>query len=97
MPPKEFFVYIITNISNTVLYVGVTNNLIRRINEHKNKLADGFSKQYNLDKLVFFEIYSDAESAILREKQLKGGSRQKKLNLIKKDNPKFRDLYSEII
>ncbi len=97
MPPKEFFIYILTNISNTVLYVGVTNNLIRRVFEHRNKLADGFSNKYNLNKLVHFEIYSDAESALSREKQLKGGSRQKKLELIKKNNPQFKDLYNEII
>ena len=97
MTPKEYFVYILTNISNTVLYVGVTNNLIRRIFEHKNKLSVSFSKKYNTNKLVYFETYSDPESAILREKQIKGGSRQKKLDLIKRQNPSFNDLYDQII
>jgi len=97
MQPKEFFVYILANTSNTVLYVGVTNNLIRCTFEHQNKLADSFSNKYNLNKLVYFEIYPDAENAILREKQLKGGSRQKKLDLIKIDNPQFKDLYNDII
>ena len=85
-----------TNILNTVIYVGVTNNLERRTWEHKNKLADGFTKKYNVSKLVYYEIYDDPISAIKREKQVKGGSRQKKIDLIKKINSTFRDLYSDL-
>lgn len=86
-----------TNFSNKVLYTGVTNNLIKRIFEHKNKLVDGFTKKYNLKKLVYYEIFSDPVSAISREKQIKGGSRDKKIKLIIKGNPEFEDLYSKII
>lgn len=82
---------------NTVLYVGVTDNLIKRIYQHKNKLVDGFTSKYNINKLVYYEIFEDIEEAIKREKQLKGGSREKKLELIKSKNPEFHDLYNEII
>jgi putative endonuclease len=94
---NDYFVYIITNQNNTTLYVGVTNDLVRRIFEHKNKLIKGFSSKYNLDKLVYFEQTSDIESAILREKQLKNWHRDWKINLIKSKNPDFKDLYSEIL
>ncbi|MDP3955096.1 MAG: GIY-YIG nuclease family protein [bacterium] len=94
---KEYYVYIATNKINTVLYTGVTNNLVRRIYEHKNKLIKGFSSKYNICKLVYFEIYNDINEAIKREKQIKAGSRKKKLELIKKINPDFKDLYEEII
>jgi len=82
---------------NTVLYVGVTDNLIKRVYQHKNKLADGFTSKYNINKLVYFEIFEDINEAIKREKQIKGGSREKKLKLIKSKNPEFHDLYNEII
>ena len=75
----------------------VTNNLIRRIYEHKNKLVEGFSKKYSLDKLVYYEQYSTIEDAILREKQIKGGSRKKKLDLINNFNKEWKDLYEIII
>jgi len=94
---KDYFVYIMTNKTNRVIYTGITNSLIRRTYEHKNKLIDGFTKKYNVDKLVYFEQFSDPENAILREKQIKAGSRQKKINLIIKDNPTFKDLYDQII
>lgn len=81
------------NKVNTVLYTGVTSNLQKRIYEHKEKLADGFTKRYNINKLVYFEQFDDIENAIIREKQIKGGSRQKKIDLIKKLNPGFEDLY----
>ena len=84
----------ITNWNNKVIYIGVTNNLERRIYEHKEKLIDGFTKKYNVYKLVYFEDTSDVLSAIEREKQLKKWSRQKKINLIEKMNPKWKDLYS---
>ena len=81
-----------TNQRNTVLYIGITNDLFRRVNEHKNKAVKGFTKKYNIDKLVHYEAYNTPREAILREKQIKAGSRQKKIDLIKKDNPDFRDL-----
>ena len=87
-----YYVYILTNKNNTVLYTGVTNNLERRLYEHKNKLIDGFTKRYNVDKLVYYEVTTDIESAIAREKQIKAGSRKKKLELIDKINPAWNDL-----
>ena len=93
-----YYVYILTNKNNTVLYTGVTNNLVRRVYEHKNKLADNsFTNRYNVDKLVYFETTNYIESAIAREKQLKSGSRQRKIELIVAFNPSWEDLYSKII
>jgi putative endonuclease len=86
MMTKQYYVYIMTNIRNTVLYTGVTNDLIRRVYEHKAKLADGFTKKYNIVKLVYYEVFEDIENAILREKQIKAGSRQKKIQLIDSTN-----------
>jgi putative endonuclease len=86
-----------TNYGNSVLYTGVTNDLIRRVYEHKNKLIKSFTLKYNINKLVYYEVVDNIESAILREKQLKAGSRQKKVNLINKLNPKWEDLYKQII
>ena len=94
---KDYYVYIITNKYNTTLYVGVTNNLVRRIYEHKNKLVEGFSSKYNLNKLVYYEHTNDVESAILREKQIKNYSRAKKEILIDKFNKDRIDLYSQIV
>ena len=94
---KNYYIYIITNKKNGTLYTEVTNNLIRRIYEHKNKLVEGFSKKYSLDKLVYYEQYSTIEDAILREKQIKGGSRKKKLDLINNFNKEWNDLYEIII
>ena len=88
---KQYFVYIITNQSKT-LYTGVTNNLERRIYEHKQKLIPGFSSKYNLTKLVYFEVTQDIESAISREKQIKGWLRIKKKRLIESMNPAWKDL-----
>jgi len=85
-----------TNIGNTVLYTGVTNDLIRRAYEHKERLVDGFTKKYNLVKLVYYEVFEDIENAILREKQIKAGSRQKKIQLINSINREWRDLYDEL-
>jgi len=85
-----------TNKTNTVLYTGITNNLKRRIYEHKNKLLSGFTKKYNINKLVYYEIFDNSYYAIQREKQIKGGSRKKKIELIKKFNPNFNDLYDII-
>lgn len=94
---NDYYVYIMTNFSNSTFYIGVTNNLVRRIYEHKNKFVDGFTNKYKINKLVYFETATDVNSAILREKQLKGITRQKKIDLIIKNNPHFIDLYKEII
>ena len=91
------YVYFLTNKYNTVIYVGVTSNIIKRIYEHKNKLADGFSSKYNLNKLVYYETFEDITEAIKREKQIKGGSRLDKIKLIKSFNPEFNDLYDQIV
>jgi len=93
MTIKQGFVYILTNTYNKVLYTGVTNDLKRRIYEHRNKLANGFTKKYNCTKLVYFEITEEIETAIEREKQIKAGSRGKKLALINSFNPAWTDLY----
>ena len=85
-----------TNIGNAVIYTGVTNNLRRRVFEHKEKLVEGFTKRYNITKLVYFEEFGNILNAIEREKQIKGGSREKKINLIKSINPELKDLYNEL-
>lgn len=92
---KNYYVYIITNFTNSTLYIGVTNNLERRLYEHKNKLVDGFSKRYNFNKLVYFEETTSIETAIEREKQLKSWKRDKKETLIKNINPTWKDLSEE--
>lgn len=97
MSDKEFYVYVLTNFHNDVFYIGVTNNIIRRITEHKNKLVEGFTAKYNLDKLVYFESTEEVKVAIAREKQLKNWHRDWKINLIKSMNPDFNDLYEEIL
>jgi len=85
-----------TNKINTVLYTGITNDIKRRVYEHKHKLVDGFTKKYNVVKLVYYEAYADCTSAIQREKQIKAGSRKKKEKLIKSTNKDWRDLYDEL-
>ena len=94
---KKGFVYILFSEKNGTLYTGVTSNLVKRIYEHKQKLVDGFTKKYNVDKLGYFEIYESIEQAIEREKQIKAGSRKKKIDLIEKENPGWKDLYSSIL
>jgi len=89
---KRYYVYIMTNTNNTVLYTGVTNNLERRVYEHKNKLIEGFTNKYNVNKLIYYEEFRDSYSAINREKQIKGGSRKKKIQLIERENPTWKDL-----
>ena len=86
-----------TNYNKTTLYIGVTNNLVRRVYEHKHKLVDGFTKRYNMTILVYYEVFDNIENAIIREKQLKAGSRQKKIDLINSLNPSWQDLYNSII
>jgi putative endonuclease len=93
---KQYYVYIVSSKSKT-LYIGVTNDIVRRVYEHKNKLADGFTKKYNINKLTYFEETENVNSAIAREKELKGWKRFKKIRLIEASNPKWRDLYPEIL
>ena len=93
---RQYYIYIMTNKRNTVIYTGVTNDLKRRAYEHKEKLAEGFTKKYNITKLVYYEVFEAVENAILREKQLKGGSRQKKIELANSMNEEWRDLYEEL-
>ena len=87
----QYYVYIMTNGERT-LYVGVTNDLVRRVYDHKNKLVDGFTKRYNLSWLAYYEITGDVESAIAREKQIKGWRRSKKVALVESNNPRWKDL-----
>ena len=89
---RQYYVYILTNKKQGVLYTGVTNNLERRMYEHKNKLIPGFASKYNLKKLVYFEETIDVSAAITREKQIKGWLRKKKVALIELENPKWNDL-----
>ena len=93
---RQFYIYIMSNKNNTVLYTGVTNDLQRRVYEHKEKLVDGFTKKYHVTKLVYYEILRDAETAIAREKQIKGGSKRKKEGLIERMNSQWKDLYEEL-
>jgi len=93
---RQYCIYIMTNQRNTTLYTGVTNDLKRRVYEHKAKLVEGFTKRYNLTKLVYYEVFEDIEQAILREKQIKAGPRRKKQQLIKGFNKAWRDLYEEL-
>jgi putative endonuclease len=93
---KDFWVYILASKRNGTLYIGVTSDLAQRIWEHKNKLVEGFTLRYDVDKLVYFESFADAESAITREKQLKKWRRAWKLKLIEDSNPEWRDLYEEV-
>ncbi|MBP7859719.1 GIY-YIG nuclease family protein [Patescibacteria group bacterium] len=94
---KQYFIYILTNKNNTVLYTGITSNLQKRIWEHKNKIVEGFSKKYNLTKLIYYETFDNPTNAIDREKQLKAGNRKKKIELIEKNNKEWEDLYNSIL
>jgi len=95
MGNKQYCVYIITNAHHTVLYTGVTNDLQRRAYEHKNGMGGAFMKKYKVHKLVYYEVGENIHFAIAREKQIKGGSRQKKIELINSLNPEWKDLYDE--
>ena len=97
MDDIQYYVYIITNKNNTTLYTGVTSNLAKRIYQHTNKVIEGFSQRYNLNKLVYFEIHSDIENAIKREKYIKGKKREYKLKLINEFNPEWKNLYNDIL
>ena len=92
-----YYIYMLTNWNNKVLYTGITNDLERRIYEHKNKLVKGFTSKYNVDKLVYYEYTSDVLTAISREKQIKGWTRKKKNQLIESVNPKWDDLSGEFM
>jgi putative endonuclease len=97
MQNRSAYTYILTNKRNTVLYTGVTSDLIKRIYEHKQKLVEGFTKKYNVDKLVYYDIFEDIENAIIREKQIKGWVRKKKRELIDSVNPDWKDLYDNLV
>ncbi len=94
---KQGYIYILFNKRNGTLYTGVTSDLVKRIYEHKNKVVDGFTKKYDVDKLGYYEVFDDITTAIEREKQIKSGPRKKKLNLIESMNPERKDLYDDII
>jgi putative endonuclease len=94
---NQYYVYILASKKNGTIYIGVTNNLIRRVYEHKEGLIDGFTKKYNVKKLVYFEIYNDIYEAIKREKAMKKWLRKWKIELIEKTNPGWKDLYEELI
>ncbi len=94
---KYSYVYILSDVNNNVLYTGVTSDLLKRVWEHKKHIVDGFTKRYNVTKLVYYEEGEDIYSAIAREKQIKGKLRKKKIELIEKMNPKWRDLYWDLV
>ena len=94
---KSYFVYILTNFEETTFYIGVTSNLQKRIWEHKNKVVEGFTEKYNVDRLVYYEQTEDVETALNRENQLKRWHRQWKINLIKEFNPEMKDLFESIV
>lgn len=95
MKLHQYYVYILTNVNHTVLYTGVTNDLVRRVFEHKKKIIQGFTSKYNVSKLIYFELFDFIDLAIKREKQIKGYSRVKKLALINSINHGWIDLYSK--
>lgn len=95
MKDHNYYVYIMTNKHNTVLYTGVTNDLVRRVYEHTNKVVEGFTSRYNINKLVYYEQTTSIEAAIMREKQIKGGSRAKKIARIESMNKEWKDLSEE--
>lgn len=93
---KQYYVYFTTNKNNNVIYIGVTGDLIKCVYQH-NKIFEGFTKKYNVDKVVYYEIYNNVEDAIRREKQLKNWHRDWKMRLIGENNPEFEDLYNKIV
>lgn len=92
-----YYVYILSNVTHTTLYVGVTGDLLRRVYEHKTSAAPGFTSRYHVDRLVYFEVFSTAYDAISREKTLKGWRRSRKNELVERENPTWRDLYPELL
>ena len=97
METKLYFVYILASKRNGTLYIGIANNLLKRIDQHKQNIIEGFTERYSVHRLVYFEQYRDVHAAIRREKQLKKWNRQWKLELIEKDNPDWRDLFEELV
>jgi len=93
---KQYYVYILASKRNGTLYIGVTNNLVRRVNEHKQKTVEGFTERYNVNILVYYEIFDDIRLAIVREKRLKAWKREWKIRLIEERNPEWKDLYNEL-
>jgi len=93
---KQYYVYIMTSDANTVLYTGFTGDLLKRVWEHKEKVVESFTRRYNVKKLVYFETTENVDSAILREKQIKAGSRKKKMELVDSVNPHWKDLWAEL-
>ena len=96
MMDKQFYVYMLASKRNGTLYIGVSSNIVQRIWQHKNKMLEGFTKRYNVDRLVYYETHSNAESAITREKQMKKWRRDWKIRLIERENPDWKDLYDDI-
>ncbi len=94
---RLYYVYILSNFRRTVLYTGITSSLVKRVYEHKNNLAKGFTKTYQIHDLIYYEIFDDPTSAIEREKQIKGWTKKKKDKLIVKFNPELKDLYESIV
>lgn len=93
---EQFYVYILSSMHNKVLYIGITSDLIKRVWEHKSRIHKGFTSRYNVDRLVYYEVYSDPENAISREKVMKKWNRDWKIELIEKENPDWVDLYDRI-
>jgi putative endonuclease len=93
---KQYYLYIMTNKNNTVLYTGVTNDLKKRVYQHRQKMVEGFTNKYNVNKLVYYQTAQDAAAAISREKQIKAGSRATKIELITGLNPEWNDLYESL-
>jgi putative endonuclease len=93
---KQNYVYILASKTGGTLYIGVTNNLVRRVYQHREKLIEGFTKQYDVNRLVYYEVHSDIEAAIIREKQMKKWNRAWKIRVIEEDNPNWDDLYKLI-
>ena len=94
---KAYYLYMMTNKKNGTLYIGISGDLVKRCYEHKNELADGFTKKYRLHHLVYYEVHNDPAEAILREKQMKKWNRSWKIELIEKQNPEWKDLYGELV
>jgi len=92
---KQYYIYIATNLTNTVLYTGITNDLDKRMYEHRNKLVEGFTSKYNVKKLIYYEVFNTPEEAIIAEKKIKGWTRARKIELIKSINPQFCDLMKD--
>jgi putative endonuclease len=97
VPNKQYYFYILTTAKNSALYIGITNDLIRRIYEHKHDIVEGFTKRYQVHKLVYYDSAGDVLAAIAREKQIKSWVRQKKVKLIDTFNPDWHDLYDELL